>query len=98
MDKWEKLKQDIDNAKNIDSKLDFIFDCIDDMLIAGEFSEVNEIIKKVDINKYDISLLLGFLTITLSAKNKLPYRSEFFMNVKNSYHKNDVNEMFSGLE
>lgn len=79
--------------------LDAIFDYVDSCFIYGEFDVVDRIIQqlstKVDI--MDDTILIGYLTITASAKSKLPSRKEFFRLAQERF-KNDEPRLLQGLE
>lgn len=49
--------------------LDHMYDTIDDMLIDGKFEEVDDLLNRVNVEQLSITLMLGYLTITL------PWRS-----------------------
>ena len=66
----------------IDSALDLIYERADEMLLAGEFTALNEIIAGLSADKLTIDVLLAVLTISLPAKSKLPARSLFYLSVE----------------
>lgn len=66
----------------IDEKLDHIFDYLDDLFLDGKFEEANNHLRSVDIANTPIVLLIGYLTITFCAKDKLPYRGTMFLKTK----------------
>ena len=68
----------------IDAALDLIYDRADEMLLAGEFDELDAIIETLDVEQLSVDVLLGVLTITLPAKDKLTTRKEFFESVQRS--------------
>lgn len=55
-----------------DRALDDLYDRIDDALCAGDFASVDRELAAVDVEKTDVTMLLGWLTITYAAKDKLP--------------------------
>lgn len=57
--------------------LDILYDNIDNLLLEGEFDYVDGFLCKPPL-VMDTDLILGLLTITLSAKNKLPHRKSFY--------------------
>ena len=65
-----------------DTDLDVIFDHIDDLLIAGEFARVECVLALVDVTRLSTDAMVGFLSITLAAKSKLPYRRAFVAMVR----------------
>lgn len=68
----------LENSGQLIPALDIIFDTIDDMLIAQQFDEVDIILDTA--HRLDLShdLILGFLVITLPAKDKLKNRVKLF--------------------
>jgi hypothetical protein len=66
---------------------DIIYDTIDDTMLAGDYSSVNDFLKQVDVNQLETSLLLCILVITMPWISKLDYRITFF---------NKVREIFVG--
>jgi len=58
--------------------LDFLFDNIEDSLIADQFDYVNGILQSLDIQSLEIVYLLAFLNLTKHWKQSLPYRDTFY--------------------
>lgn len=82
MKNWiEKIYISIEAGK-IDKGIDILFDEIDDLLCAGEFDTCNDTLKLFDLEKLDSNLLVGLLSITYAAKDKLPYRSEMVEKIR----------------
>jgi hypothetical protein len=72
----------LDASGQTDFALDIIFDQIDEMLLAGQFDRANQLLIDTAIDEYSVELLLGILTATLPAKDRLPERAEFFRRVE----------------
>ena len=68
LDRWGKGR----HAINV------IFDNINNRMLNGEFDILNQELKDIDVSIMSIALMLSILTITMSAKNKLDYRSTLF--------------------
>lgn len=68
----------LDGRSQTDTALDIIFDQVDEMLLAGEFDRVNQLLIDTTTDEFSVELLLGILTATLPAKDRLPNRCEFF--------------------
>ncbi len=64
-------------------KLRFIFSFIDDLLLTEQFEIVDSILCLLDLNYLNIECMIGFLAITLPAKDKLEHRSLYYLDVKN---------------
>ncbi|MEX2139713.1 MAG: hypothetical protein WD894_10655 [Pirellulales bacterium] len=71
----------LDQLGQTDTALDIIFDQIDEMLLAGEFDRVNQVLVDTHADNYSVDLLLGILTATLPAKDRFSSRPEFFRRV-----------------
>jgi hypothetical protein len=67
---------------SVHKALDYIYDRIDSMMMRREFSKISEELKQVKPERFNIETLLGFLTITLVAKDKIQSRSSLFSSVK----------------
>ncbi len=82
----------LDNANRLDKRgqtdaaLDIIFDQIDETLLSGEFDRVDRILVEITPDDFSVELLLGLLTVTLPAKNRLCNRASFFKQVRHSLH------------
>jgi hypothetical protein len=71
----------LDEHSQTDVALDIIFDQIDEMLLAGQFDRVDQLLIDTVTEEYSVELLLGILTATLPAKDRLCDRAEFFQRV-----------------
>lgn len=60
-----------------DEAIDVLFDYVDGLLCDGNFDECNDLLNVVDFERLDSNLVVGFLSITISAKDKLRSRSNF---------------------
>ena len=84
-----------------DGALDLIYDSVYEMCRVGEFMKLNEFLRCIRLEDCSINIWLGILTSTHPAKNKLPYRSEFFTKVKDHLKETDPNrveDLLRGLE
>ena len=55
---------------------------IDGMYHQGRFDEVNDILRNMDLNSMTDQALVTYLCVSKRAKNKLPYRQEFYEKAK----------------
>lgn len=85
----------LDQRGQTDAALDIIFDQIDEMLLAGEFDRVDQLLIEIMPGDFSVDLLLGLLTATLPAKNRLSNREAFFERVAQTLH--DRGEAKDGL-
>lgn len=65
-----------------DAELDHIYDLVDTLMKTGQFSALDKLLNRVDVESASADILLGYLTATLPAKRSLPSRSSFFYRVR----------------
>lgn len=97
------LIEKIYEADNNDSprkRVNIIFDEIDALLCSNKFGPVDHLLQTVDLDKLTTDSLIGILTITADASDKLPHRSFFFNRVKNilKIREEDVEKILLGLD
>lgn len=80
------LARRLDKSGQTDAALDIVFDQIDEMLLAGKFKKVNQLLVDTETDNYSVELLLGILTATLPAKNQLQDRAEFYKRTARTLH------------
>lgn len=68
--------------KKLIKQLDNICDTLDDLLLAGQFKEVDQWLKEYSIEGQEPAVLLTILTITLAASTNLTAREEFYDRAK----------------
>lgn len=66
------------DLNDLEGATDKVFRYIDDLLLEGEFPVCNEVFKRADVKRLPTALLRSFLTITASAKSRLPARKAFY--------------------
>jgi hypothetical protein len=59
-----------------------IFDFLDRILLDGFFGVCNDILSTVNVDLLDTKLMRSFLSITVSAKRKLPARAALYMKIE----------------
>ncbi len=57
-----------------DAKLDHILDAFDDKMLEGDFAWCDRMLRDLDTNLCSVTTLVGFLSFTLCAKEKLQQR------------------------
>jgi len=75
--------------------IDVVFNTIDDLLLAGEFDSVNQMLQDLiefGVERLSDTLIVAFLTITLAAKSKLPARQPLFDKIEKHFEKTHSNE------
>jgi hypothetical protein len=60
-----------------DAAIDILFRNVDALLLAGQFDRCDDLLRAIDLKRLDTNLLVGALSITLSAADKLPGRAHF---------------------
>jgi hypothetical protein len=74
----------LDKLGRTDSALDLLYDSVDDLMRRGCFDELNSIIsdQNQNVEEHSVDILLGLLTSTLPARNRLPARVQFLSSVE----------------
>ena len=72
----------LDAAGEVQAATDNVFDYVDKLLSIGMFDVVNEILKRVRVQKLSTSLMRSLLTITFAAKRHIMEREDFFERVE----------------
>tara|TARA_Y100000310_G_C20671249_1_gene810429 strand:- start:531 stop:956 length:426 start_codon:yes stop_codon:yes gene_type:complete len=67
----------LSNNNSIDNRLDILFNYINNLLCSDSFETVDKFIDIVKVDKLELTLIIGILTITLAAKYKLHNREAF---------------------
>ena len=84
-----------------DEALDLLFDLIDALLSAGQVGECNRILERIDVNALDVDTMIGLLSITLSAKERLVTRRDFLERVEAklqlAHSAHELSELLNGL-
>jgi hypothetical protein len=89
--------------KDKKTAIDFIFDRINNLLMAGDFDECCEILDKTQTEKLPPMLLVALLTITAAARKQLiPHRDQFFVrayaNIEAERGKEATDRLLVGLK
>lgn len=89
-------------AKELDEIYARIDARIDAMMHAGQIQEIDRILVAVPMDLTSIDLLLGYLTVTLPVRSKLPSRPSFYEATKTKlglkYKMEAVEEVLQGLK
>jgi hypothetical protein len=64
-----------------DTQIDHIYDVIDELLLRGKFDHVDTLLYSVS-SSLNLDLILAYLTITVTAKDKLQNRARLLTNLK----------------
>lgn len=72
----------LDRQGHTDAALDLIYDAVDNLLRRGEFDSLNAILNTARPPKLSLDIVLGLLTATLPARNRLPARDTLFRNTE----------------
>lgn len=79
---WVSAAYELDKSGKVDEALDVIYDNIDSMLSGGDFIEINRLLGMISITDLSVDLVLGILTSTLPARDRLENRQHFFQIAK----------------
>lgn len=80
----------------LDRELDLIFNLFDNLFLKGEFDTANLLIRLMNPDA-NLTLVIGVLSITLAAKDRLPNRERFFRHVSQRHDAQKKN-LLIGLE
>jgi len=89
------------DRKRPDEAVDILFDHVDDLLIAGQFTKCDELLQTIDLKRLDANLIVAVLSITLAAAEHLPYRERLLVRVKERLSiiaSGRVERLLSGLD
>lgn len=84
-----------------DLDIDELYRRIDNKLLSGDFLGIDNEIALIDVEHTSTIMLIGWLSITLAAKEKLTKRNLFVNSVRQKLEKTDpkrVDALLSGLE
>lgn len=84
----------------VDDALDVLIDHFDDLFLAGGWSRCDEDLRLIDLDRLDITLLVGVLAATLCAKAHLPYRATLLPLIRDRLEERDpsrVERLLVGL-
>lgn len=84
LDKFLQPVTQLERHGHVDAALDVLYDRVDDLLKASQFSAVDNLLRQADVASISVDVLLGLLTATLPARSKLPARAEFFADAEAS--------------
>jgi len=90
---------DLCDAGKDDAAIDSIFDYVDDLLCEGSFDAVDDALRRIELDRLSTAAMIGFLSITLAARPKLPYRSALCQAIRDKLADDpQVDELLNGLE
>ncbi len=84
-----------------DKALDVMYDAVDEQLLDGNIDLVDKWMMEIDLNRINIALMLGILTITKPFKEKLSARKDFYLKVRDKIIETDAercDKLLIGLE
>jgi hypothetical protein len=90
----------LEKGGQLDPALDVLYDRVNDLLKARNFSALDMLLRQVDADAFSVDILLGLLTASLPAKSKLPSRSKFYAKAEASIKQRGEWEegLLTGLE
>jgi hypothetical protein len=72
----------VDDEGITDKDLDDLYDTVERHLQEGEFTEIDALIRRLDVGNITLMALIGWLAVTLPAKDQLPARPKLFKDVE----------------
>jgi hypothetical protein len=92
---------ELNRTNKTDDALDMLYEVVDDLLHAGSFVLCDRMLAKLEVNALSEDLLVGALSITLTAKNSLPARAQLFGRVQQklalTHNTDEVTRLLDGL-
>lgn len=99
---FEKKLIILQNSVSTTKVLDFLFETFEEKLIAGEFDLCNSFLEFFNVKEFNVSILLGLLTISYPWKKKLFYRDNLYYKIENviskSFPMDEAKDLLWGLE
>lgn len=65
------------NEENVKESYKIIYE-LDCMFTGGRFSEVNSLLRSLDLSVITPAQLISYLAVTKAVRDNLPYRSDFY--------------------
>jgi hypothetical protein len=72
----------LSRAEETDRGIDHIFEYFEDLFEAARFDACDRIIQHVDLERVDATLMVSFLVITLTVKDRLPSRAWYYSHAR----------------
>lgn len=69
-------------SSTIDDELDTLFHTVDELFRQGQFDACNDLLQTIDVEHTDLFLLIGWLSATLPAADKLPNRDDLLNKIE----------------
>lgn len=101
---FDKLERDIleYSGVSVDKALNYLFEEIENRLYRKEYDFCNRFLERVDVEKHDIHVLIGLLTVSLPWRKTLFYRESLYERVKEvvcrEYPAERAKRILAGLE
>lgn len=91
---------ELDARGHTDAALDLIYDSVDKLMRDGQFPTLDSILSGVPVAELTVDILLGLLTATLPARNRLHSRNPLFRQIEQTLKNRGQLEpgLLTGLE
>lgn len=91
---------ELDRVGKTDHALDVIYSEIDHRLRQGMFVDIDELLAITPVDDLSVIIMLGLLTVTLMASDRLPHRGAWFRQAHAEVIRRGEDEpgLFDGLE
>lgn len=97
---WVEQMYALIASNELEDAIDLLYDNVDEMLLADKMSECDAILRTIDISRLEGKLMVGVLSITLAAREHLPYRAVLVAEIEEHFRLTDpenVEALVSGL-
>ncbi len=87
-------------ANRVNTAIDSLCSRVDDLLLAGEFSQADEVLSAVDEARIDSNVMVALLVVTRAAKDKLGQRKHLVDRIEDALRSkmpSRVDELLAGL-
>lgn len=96
---WFLTALDLDREGKLDKSLDVLFQHVDQMMHAGKFSEIDNMLRFMQHIDCTVNFAIGVLTITFHGKKNLLNRHDYYLRLKQDFqHFPDADALLYGLE
>jgi hypothetical protein len=96
---WFDTAMSLERAGYLCSALDCLYLNIDTLLRSGQFSTIDDLVRRLEPNKLSIDFMIGILALTRPASEEIPSREQFFERAWNAVEsrQRSARELLGGL-
>jgi hypothetical protein len=74
---WLKKIYTLVEQAETDAAVDILYECIDDLLLAGQFEDIDTLFTCIDLTKLNTEMILAILSVTAAGSKVLSERLSF---------------------